>query len=103
MSKIGDIAVRIGTYTTNGQEKGRYATIGAFMQGADGSFFGSVHPYVDLPTLHQLQRADCRARNKELRDTVAVTVFAERAAGFGVASQPAAPATSFADLEEVPF
>ena len=102
MSKIGDIAVRIGTYTSNGTEKGRYATLGTFMQGEDGSFFGSLHAYIDLAALHQLQRADCRARGREVRDSLAMTVFTERSGGAGIAPA-AAPATSFADLEEVPF
>jgi len=100
--KIGELAVRIGTYTSGGAEKGRYATVGALMQGEDGGYFGNLHPYLDLGALHQMQRADCRARNRELRDTIAMTVFAERGVSLGVA--PAAPAaTGFADLEEVPF
>ncbi len=101
MKKIGDLAVRIGSYTSNGAEKGRYATIGALMQGEDGSYFGSLHPYLDLAALHQLQRADSRARNRELRDTLAMTVFAERGVSVGIA--PATAPTGFADLEEVPF
>ena len=101
MSKIGDIAVRIGTYTTGGTEKGRYATIGTLLQGEDGSFFGSLHAYIDLAALHQLQRADCRARGREVRYSLAMTVLTERGSA-GIAPA-AAPATSFADLEEVPF
>ena len=102
MSKIGDIAVRIGTYTTGGTEKGRYATIGTLLQGEDGSYFGSLHAYIDLAALHQLQRADCRTRGREVRDSLAMTVFTERSGSAGIAPA-AAPATSFADLEEVPF
>ena len=99
-AKFGDIAVRIGTYTSNGVEKGRYATIGALMLGEGDSYFGSLHAYIDLAALHQLQRADCRARGREIRDSLAITVFERRDAKTAPA---AAPATGFADLEEVPF
>jgi hypothetical protein len=103
--KIGDIAARIGTYTSGGQEKGRYVTVGSLMQGADGSYFGSIHSYIDLAQLHQMQRADDRARGRELRDTIAMTVFASSGTSVGIApaTPTAAPAAGFADLEEVPF
>jgi hypothetical protein len=71
----GDIAVRIGSYTKDGAEKGRYITIGTILQGDDGSLFGSIEPFIDLGALQLIQRADERKRGREPRENVSFTVF----------------------------
>ena len=40
-TKIKDLVVKVGSYTdrNSGQEKGRFETVGAIMQGDDGSMF----------------------------------------------------------------
>lgn len=38
MKKVKDLVVKIGTYTTGGQEKTRWKTIGALMEGDSGQF-----------------------------------------------------------------
>lgn len=38
MKKLYDLAVKNGTYTQNGQEKGRYVNIGSMMEGDTGPF-----------------------------------------------------------------
>ena len=37
--KIYDLAVKTGTYTVNGETKGRYESVGSVMQSDDGSKF----------------------------------------------------------------
>ena len=37
--KVKDLAVKTGSYTKDGQEKGRYENVGALMKMDDGSFF----------------------------------------------------------------
>lgn len=37
--KVKDIAVKTGTYTKDGQEKGRFENVGSLMKSDDGSFF----------------------------------------------------------------
>lgn len=37
--KINDLAVKTGTYTKNGETKGRYENIGSLMESDDGSQF----------------------------------------------------------------
>lgn len=38
MKKVYDLAVKTGTYTQNGETKGRYENIGSVMEGTDGQF-----------------------------------------------------------------
>ncbi len=38
MKKLYDLAVKTGTYTQNGETKGRYENVGAVMEGSDGQF-----------------------------------------------------------------
>jgi hypothetical protein len=94
--KLGDIAVRIGTYSKDGQDKGRYETIGTLFQGDDGSYFGSIDAYYDLGKLHDLQRRDDHKRGREVRDSLSVTIFTDRPDGSS--AKPAA----FDDLD-APF
>jgi hypothetical protein len=37
--KVKDLSVKVGTYTQNGETKGRWETVGAVMRGDDGSEF----------------------------------------------------------------
>jgi hypothetical protein len=77
--KLGDLAVRIGTYQKDGQDRGRYVTLGTFFQGDDGSYFGSIDTYYDLQKLHDLQRRDDHKRGREVRDNLNVTLFSDDA------------------------
>lgn len=94
--KIGDIAVRIGSYAgADGQQKGRYEIVGTVFKGDDGSLFGTLKSVFDYPTIHQLQRADDRARGRALKDGIAFTVFEDKD------KSNANP--THADPEDVPF
>lgn len=37
--KVKDLAVKTGSYTKDGQEKGRYENVGALMKTDDGNYF----------------------------------------------------------------
>jgi hypothetical protein len=39
MKKIYDLAVKTGTYTSNGETKNRYLTVGSCMENDDGAMF----------------------------------------------------------------
>lgn len=96
--KIGDIAARIGTYQKDGQDRGRYVTLGALFQGEDGSDFGNLDGYYDLGQILGMQRRDDHKRGRELRDSLNLTVFTEDGR-----AKPA-QGNGFADLrEDVPF
>lgn len=103
---MGDLRVRIGTYTgADGKEKGRYVTVGNLHQGQDGSFYGSLQPFVDLGTLLAMQRADNRARNRTSRDDISFAVYASNASNAGGANTNAAAyasATGGASLPSPP-
>lgn len=74
--KRGDIRVRVGTYTgPDGKEKGRYITVGVVHEDANGELYGSLHSFIDLGTLLQLQRADANERGKVRRDDVGFGVY----------------------------
>lgn len=90
--KFGDIAARIGTYSKDGQDRGRYVNLGTLFQGDDGSYFGTLDAYYDLGQIHGMQRRDDHKRGRELRDTLSITVFAAEGRG-----NPAAP------QEDVPY
>jgi hypothetical protein len=94
-SKIGDLAIKIGSYQKDGQSKGRYETIGTLFAGEDGGQFITLKPYVDLGALWQMQRNEARNAGKDARDTLMVSIFTDE----GRSSQPAAakPATDFDD------
>lgn len=97
--KIGDIAARIGTYQKDGQDRGRYVTLGTLFKGEDGSYFGSLDGYYDLGQILGMQRRDDHKRGRELRDSLSVTVFSEEGR-----AKPAGGAGGFADMpEDVPF
>lgn len=97
--KVGDIAARIGTYQKDGQDRGRYVTIGTLFQGDDSGYFLNLEAYYDLGQIHGMQRRDDHKRGRELRDSLSLTVFSEE----GRANKPA-QAGGFADMpEDVPF
>jgi hypothetical protein len=102
-TKLGDLAVKIGSYTKNGETKGRYETIGTLFQGDDGGQFITLKPFVDTWTLWQMQRMESKAAGKEMRDTLMVSVFSEegRAAGPATGQAPARAPQNLDD--DVPF
>jgi hypothetical protein len=79
MKKLKDLAVKVGTYTKDGQEKGRYRTIGALMQ--DDRVFSPA----GVPS-------------KEGSESILVSMFEPKSY-----AQPVTAPTNSEPVEEIPF
>ena len=96
------LLAKVGTYTRDGQEKGKYAELGVLMDGDNGQY-AMLHPYVNLQVVHQMQSAMNRKDGKDVRDSIMVSVF-ERD-GQQQAQQPAqqAPEQQGGIDDDIPF
>ena len=63
--KVKDLAVKTGSYTINGETKGRYLNVGSLMQSDDGSHF------ILLNTTFN----PAGVPNPDARDNVLISVF----------------------------
>lgn len=96
--KIRDLAVKTGSYTVNGETKGRYKNVGSLMQSEDGSRF------ILLDTTFN----PAGVPNPDNRDNVLISIFdlkddqqSRPAPAQRQAPQPA-PMDNFAD-DDIPF
>lgn len=56
--KIKDLAVVVGTYMVNGDEKRRYMNCGAVMEGDDGNQFLMLNRFINYSALPRKQGSD---------------------------------------------
>jgi len=70
--KLYDLAVKVGSYTKDGQEKGRYQNIGVVLKGKDG-------PFLLLNRYFNPAGVPCDPE----KDSIIVSMFAPRDASFG--------------------
>lgn len=90
---LGDIAIKVGTYQSNGQEKGEYRRIGRLMQNDDGGHFLLLNADVLPMQFNYLA-------NKERKSSVLCSVFPPRDDNGG--TKPAAGVAPAGD-DEIPF
>ena len=95
--RVKDLAVKVGTYTKDGEQKSRFENIGAMMKSDDGSFFLFIKKTFNpagVPT-------------EEGRESILVSVFdlKDGDAPRQSAPQRQAPAPSQPDLadDDIPF
>lgn len=99
--KTHDLAVKVGTYTQNGQEKGRWENVGQVMSGENGDVFLLKRTFnpAGVPVA-------------EGKDSIIISKFPVRdrerdaitRSESGVPPRQAAPASSTDDLnDEIPF
>lgn len=96
--KIRDLAVKMGSYTVNGETKGRYKNVGSIMRSEDGSNF------ILLDTTFN----PAGVPNPDNRDNVLISIFELREEGGGQRQQSApaqrqAPPTADVSDSDVPF
>lgn len=72
MSK--NITAKTGTYTKDGQEKGKYTKIGAIITNQNGKFI-LIDPTVSLAGVLQKQNAMAAKEGKPPRDNVMCSIF----------------------------
>lgn len=89
--KIRDLAVKTGSYTVNGETKGRYKNVGSLMQSEDGSRF------ILLDTTFN----PAGVPNPDNRDNVLISIFELREDGGGQRQQ-SAPAQRQAPQQQQP-
>lgn len=65
MKKIYDLCVKTGTYTSNGEQKNRYATVGSCMENDDGAMFLFLHKHFN----------PAGVESKEGSDSIIVSMF----------------------------
>jgi len=93
--RVKDLAVKVGTYTKDGEQKSRFENIGAMMKSDDGSFFLFIKKTFNpagVPT-------------EEGRESILVSVFdlKDGDAPRQSAPQRQAPAPQIDDDQDVPF
>lgn len=88
MKKLYDLAVKTGTYTQNGETKGRYENVGAMMEGSDGPFVMMKRTFNPAGVPH-----------KDGSDAILVSMFQPKAKDGQQAAPKAAskPAADFPD------
>jgi hypothetical protein len=91
---LGYIAIKVGTYESQGKEKGEYRRIGRLMQSDDGGHFLLLNADVLPMQFNYLA-------NKERKSSVLCSVFPPRDEQGGGA-KPAAGAAPGSD-DEIPF
>jgi hypothetical protein len=77
-SRIGDLAVKVGTYESQGQTKNRYQKIGNLFQSERG-----LYARLDTLFLSTQLLERCRDENGAVPDSIVVSVFDEREGGRG--------------------
>jgi len=87
--KIKDLVVKVGTYTKNGKEKGRYVNVGSVFQKDDGGEFMVLNRTFN----------PAGVPNPENRDSVIINAFDVN----DVESQEPAKAGNPVSEDEVPF
>lgn len=90
---IGDIAIKVGTYQSGGNEKGEYRRIGRLMQNDDGGHFLLLNADVLPMQFNYLA-------NKERKSSVLCSVFPPREEQVGGTKQAAGAAP---ESDEIPF
>jgi hypothetical protein len=65
MKKIYDLCVKTGTYTTNGETKNRYQTVGSCMENDEGAMFLFLHRHFNPAGIE----------TKEGSDSIIVSMF----------------------------
>ena len=98
MSKIGDLAIKVGEYEKDGEKKGKYTNVGVLMQGENG-MFALLDPTVDLAGALVCQRL---LNPQKAGDRVMCSVFEKRAqTGSQAAPQASGGGAPFDD--DLPF
>ena len=92
MSKVGDLAIKVGEYEKDGETKGRYVNAGALMEGDNGLFL-LLDPTVNLAGALVKQRM---LNPQKAGDSVLCSVFTRQEK-----AQPAQPKEEFSD--DIPF
>jgi hypothetical protein len=115
MSK--QLKARTGSYTKDGQTKGRYVTIGAILSNENGEY-ALIDPSVSLAGVLAQQNSMAAADGKPTRSNIMCSIFDNdnqgqqqgggaykqhgSSQGGEAPSQPA-PATDFDDSDDIPF
>jgi len=94
ITKIADLAIKVGEYEKDGKTKGEYENIGSLMEGDDGSEFLLINNSALNPSLAMIA-------NRERKRRVLVSVFRENPNKD--AGQKARPAVDAAKDDSIPF
>lgn len=77
-TRVGDIAIKVGSYESQGETKNRYQRIGGLFQGERG-----LYGRLDTLFLSQQVLERCRDENGVVPDSILFSVFEEREGGRG--------------------
>lgn len=91
--KVKDLAVKTGSYTKDGQEKGRYENVGALMKTDDGNYF----------VLLKRTFNPAGVPVEDGRDQIIVSVFDLKDAAAPSQHQSSPPPQSSVSDDDVPF
>jgi hypothetical protein len=91
--RVKDLAVVVGTYTANGEEKRRYMNCGVVMEGDDGNQFLMLNRFINYAILPRKQGSD----------SILVSMFDIKERDNGGNSSKPAPAFDTDLDDDVPF